>query len=69
VFFYETIKIVICIPTRDDISPVITKEGTTMTSREAIKVLMMSPFYFKLDLVARKTLIKEFCSLNRKRTS
>nr|MBF0222133.1 hypothetical protein [Desulfobulbaceae bacterium] len=41
-----------------------TKEGAAMTSREAIKVLMLSPFYFKLDLVTRKSLIKEFCSLN-----
>ena len=37
-----------------------------MTSREAIKVLMMSPFYFKLDLAARMALVKEFCSLSKK---
>lgn len=37
-----------------------------MTSREAVRVLMLSPFYFKLDLVTRKTLIKEFCDLNQK---
>ena len=39
----------------------------TMTARQAIKVLMMSPFYFKLDLAARMTLIKEFCSIACKR--
>jgi len=37
-----------------------------MTSREAIKVLMMSPFYFKLDLSARMVLIKEFCAITKK---
>jgi len=37
-----------------------------MTSREAIKVLMLSPFYFNLDLPARKALVKEFCAISRK---
>lgn len=41
------------------------EEMTTMTSRkcirQAISVLMMSPFYFRLDLAARQQLIKEFC--------
>lgn len=37
-----------------------------MTYREAIKVLMLSPFYFRLDLESRKTLIKEFCTLEKK---
>lgn len=37
-----------------------------MTYREAIKVLMLSPFYFKLDLETRKTLIKEFCAPGKK---
>jgi hypothetical protein len=32
-----------------------------MTTRKAIRILMQSPFYFKLELVARKLLIKEFC--------
>lgn len=32
-----------------------------MTIKEAIKVLMLSPFYFKLDLAARKALIREVC--------
>lgn len=31
--------------------------------REAIKILMLSPFYFKLALADRKVLIKEFCAL------
>ena len=34
---------------------------TKMTTREAIKALMLSPFYFKLDLAARKALIRELC--------
>jgi hypothetical protein len=37
-----------------------------MTSRQAIKVLMMSPFYFKIELVARMALIKEFCAISKK---
>ncbi len=37
-----------------------------MTSREAIKVLMMSPFYFQLDLSARMVLVKEFCAISKK---
>jgi len=37
-----------------------------MTTREAIRVLMHSPFYFKLNLIDRKTLIKEFCAINKK---
>ena len=31
-----------------------------MTLREAVKILMLSPFYFKLDLADRKALLKEF---------
>jgi hypothetical protein len=34
-----------------------------MTPREAIKILMLSPLYFRLDLEARKVLVQEFCSL------
>ncbi|MDP2107136.1 MAG: hypothetical protein Q8J76_14160 [Desulfobulbaceae bacterium] len=37
-----------------------------MTHREAIKVLMMSPFYFKIDLPSRMSLIKEFCAISKK---
>ena len=44
----------------------LTMEGKAMTYREALKVLMMSPFYFKLDLATRKTLLKEFCAINKK---
>jgi len=31
--------------------------------REAIRILMMSPFYFKMALTDRKVLIQEFCAL------
>ncbi len=34
-----------------------------MTPQEAIRVLMMSPFYYKLDLSARVLLIHEFCAI------
>ncbi len=34
-----------------------------MTPQEAIKVLMLSPLYFRLDLESRKQLIREFCAL------
>lgn len=40
--------------------------GSKMTKREAVKVLMLSPFYFKLDLPTRKILVKEFCSVTKK---
>ncbi len=32
-----------------------------MTSREAIRVLMQSPFYFRLLLTERQALVREFC--------
>lgn len=35
-----------------------------MTNKEAIQILMLSPFYFKMDIQARKILISEFCSLH-----
>jgi len=35
-----------------------------MTQQKAIRILMQSPFYFKLELAARKLLIKEFCALH-----
>lgn len=35
-----------------------------MTYQEAISILMLSPLYFRLDLAARKILIKEFCDLH-----
>ena len=34
-----------------------------MSPQEAVKILMNSPFYFRLDLEARKKLVKEFCAL------
>jgi len=37
-----------------------------MTCREALKILMLSPFYFKLNLQDRKTLLKEFLSIDKK---
>ena len=33
-----------------------------MTKKEALRILMMSPIYFRLPLQARKTLLDEFCS-------
>lgn len=32
-------------------------------AKKALSVLMMSPFYFKIELKARKTLLMEFCSI------
>lgn len=37
--------------------------GAVMTHRQAIRILMLSPIYFRLDLVARRNLIKEFCAI------
>ncbi len=34
-----------------------------MTSQEAIRVLMLSPIYFKLSPIDRKQLIREYCTL------
>ena len=36
---------------------------TAMTPRQAIRVLMLSPIYFRLDVAARRKLVKEFCAL------
>lgn len=33
-----------------------------MTKRKAIRILMQSPFYFRMDLAARKILVQEFCN-------
>ena len=35
-----------------------------MTPQEAIRILMLSPFYFRMSLVDRKQLILEFCSIH-----
>ena len=34
-----------------------------MTSQEAIRILMLSPIYFKLTPLDRKQLIHEYCAL------
>jgi hypothetical protein len=34
-----------------------------MTPREAIRILMHSPLYFRLALADRKLLVLEFCAL------
>lgn len=34
-----------------------------MTQQEAVHILIMSPFYFRLTLTARKLLIEEFLTL------
>lgn len=34
----------------------------TDTYREAVRILMQSPFYFRMDLRARKRLVNEFRS-------
>jgi hypothetical protein len=39
------------------------KGGVLMTSRQAIQVLMLSPIYFKLNLLERKQLIRHYCKL------
>ncbi|HIJ78686.1 MAG: hypothetical protein OEY01_06120 [Desulfobulbaceae bacterium] len=39
---------------------------TSEATRKAIRILMLSPFYFKLDLAARQALIREFCAVNHK---
>lgn len=35
-----------------------------MTPQKAIRILMQSPFYFRLELISRKLLVKEFCALH-----
>jgi hypothetical protein len=34
-----------------------------MTTREAIRILMLSPFYFQLPPINRKQLVREYCEL------
>lgn len=38
-----------------------------MSRQEAIKILMLSPFYFRMCLADRKQLITEFCQLHGKK--
>ncbi len=35
-----------------------------MTRQEAIRILMLSPFYFRMTLADRKLLVSEFCCLH-----
>ncbi|MBU0479781.1 MAG: hypothetical protein KKG47_01640 [Proteobacteria bacterium] len=35
-----------------------------MDLREAVKVLMLSPMYFRMDLKARMILVREFCEIH-----
>lgn len=37
-----------------------------MSRQEAVKILMLSPFYFRMSLSDRKELIREFCNLHGK---
>lgn len=37
-----------------------------MTSQEAIGVLMLSPFYFKMSPADRKQLVQEYCEFFNK---
>ena len=32
-----------------------------MTAREAIRILMESPFYFNMEIMNRLILVKEYC--------
>ncbi len=38
-----------------------------MTRQEAIRILMLSPIYFRMTLSDRKELIREFCILHGKK--
>lgn len=35
-----------------------------MSKKEALKILMLSPLYFRLNVLARKKLLDEFCRLH-----
>ncbi len=35
-----------------------------MTRKEALHILMLSPFYFRLSLPERKVLLEKFCQYN-----
>ena len=37
-------------------------DAKSMTPREAIRILMHSPIYFRLALADRKVLVLEFCA-------
>lgn len=38
-----------------------------MTRQEAVRILMQSPFYFRMSLADRSKLIKEFCRLHARK--
>ncbi len=38
------------------------RKVSSMTPKEAIKILMLSPCYWLLDVRARKKLVNEFCA-------
>ena len=38
-----------------------------MTSQEAVGILMLSPFYFKMSPAERKKLVQEYCDFFNKR--
>jgi hypothetical protein len=40
-----------------------------MTVREAVRILMMSPIYFQLDLETRMEMVKEFCRIHQPATA
>ncbi len=40
----------------------LTREGQTMTFQEAIRILMLSPCYWRLQPRARMVLVREYCA-------
>jgi hypothetical protein len=38
-------------------------KATAITLREAVRILMQSPFYFRYPLADRKALVLEFCAM------
>ena len=41
--------------------------GRDMTPRQAVRILMLSPIYFRLTTIERWWLVREYCkSMNRK---
>jgi hypothetical protein len=49
-------RIVFCIPKNND-----PQGGRTMKPREAIRILMLSPIYFRLRPPQRWQLVREYC--------
>lgn len=42
---------------------VLIAEEATMTHQQAIKILMLSPVYYRLGTLERMELVKEYCKL------